>query len=90
MCFTCMFIHGYLPKDMLSIVLIPILKDKAGNLSSKDNYRPVALASITSKVLEVVIQRRIEGLLETCGNQFGFKRKHGTAYVYLCLKRVSA
>ena len=31
-CFTCMFIHGYLPKDMLSIVLIPILKDKARNL----------------------------------------------------------
>ena len=53
-----MFIHGYLPKDMLSVMLIPILKDKAGNLSSTD--RPVALASITSKVLEVIIHRRID------------------------------
>ena len=87
-CFTCMFTHGYLPKDMLSIVLIPILKDKAGNLSSKDNYRPVALASITSKVLEVVILRRIEGLLETCGNQFGFKRKHGTDMCIYVLKEL--
>ena len=40
---------------------------------SKDNYRPISLASVVSKVVEIVIYNRISVYLDTCPNQFGFK-----------------
>ena len=45
---------------------------------SKDNYRPIALASVVSKVAEIVIYNRISVYLDSCPNQFGFKRNHST------------
>ena len=53
-CFTSLLVHGVLPDSMPTVVLVPVIKDKAGNITSKDNYRPIALASIVSKVLETV------------------------------------
>ncbi len=50
MCFTGFMIHGLLPESMLSIILLPAFKDKAGKVGSLDNYRPIALASVVSKV----------------------------------------
>ena len=32
----------------------------AGKISSKDNYRPIALASVISKLVEVIMLDRIE------------------------------
>ncbi|KAK2171500.1 hypothetical protein NP493_1059g00016 [Ridgeia piscesae] len=63
---------------MLSVVLVPVIKDKTGKISSKDNYHPIALASGFSKTIEVIILGRIEMFLDTNPNQFGFKKKHGT------------
>ena len=42
MCFTCFISRGFLPESMLSVVLVPVIKDNAGKISSKDNYRPIA------------------------------------------------
>lgn len=47
---------------MLTVLLVPIVKDKTGKISNIENYRPIALAS----------------LLSTTHNQFGFKPKHST------------
>ena len=59
MCFTSFISHGFLPESMLSVMLVPVIKDKAGKISSKDNYRPIALASVISKLVEVIIRIRI-------------------------------
>ena len=88
LCFTGFFSHGFLPDSMLSVLLVPIIKDKSGNLTSKDNYRPIALASIMSKVVELIIMDRIEICLLTQPNQFGFKPKHGTDQCIYVLKEV--
>ena len=50
--FTGFFIHGFLPDSMISVLIVPVIKDKAGAINSKDNYRPIALASIVSKLIE--------------------------------------
>ena len=63
---------------MIHNVLVPVIKSKTGRIMSKDNYRPIALASIVSKVSESIILNRICCYLDTCPNQFGFKRNHGT------------
>ena len=54
MCFTGLFIHGVLPPSMISVVLVPIVKNKRISFCSKNNYRPIALASIMSKLLEKI------------------------------------
>ena len=63
---------------MIDNVLVPVIKSKTGRIMSKDNYRPIALASVVSKVAENIIFKRISCYLDTCPNQFGFKRNHGT------------
>ena len=88
MCLTGFFVHGYLPESLLTVILVPVIKNKAGNINSKDNYRPIALASIISKVIENIILVRIQDQLESNPNQFGFKRSHGTDQCIYALKEV--
>ena len=63
---------------MLSVQLVPIIKSKSGLISSKDNYRQIAIASVLSKVLELIILERIDMFVYTHENQFGFKKQHST------------
>ena len=77
-CFTCMFTHSYMPSSMIKSIIVPLVKNKCGNLADKNNYRPIALSSIASKVFEHVILCRLEEYLWTNDNQFEFKPSHST------------
>ena len=88
MCITSFFTHGFLPESMLSVLIVPVIKDKAGNINAKDNYRPIALASIISKIVEMIMLDRLETYLLTQPNQFGFKKKHGTDQCIFALKEL--
>ena len=83
-----MFKHAYMPVSMLNSVIVPIVKNKCGNLSDKNNYRPIALSSITSKVFEHVILTRMESYLWTNDNQFGFKPSHSTDQCVYALSEI--
>ena len=48
-------LHSHLPCEFMFTLIIPILKDKNGDVTSKENNRPIALISINSKVLKLVI-----------------------------------
>ena len=48
-------VHGFLADEIMAVALVPIIKSKSGRIMSKDNYRPIALASIVSKVLEKIL-----------------------------------
>ncbi len=63
---------------MISVVLVPIIKDKTGKIRSKGKYRPIALASIVSKVLEIILLSQMSDFVLTNPNQFDFKKKHRT------------
>ena len=86
MCFSSFFVHGFLPSTLMSTVLVPIIKNKSGNVNSSDNYRPIALGSVISKLVERIVLDRIEYLLITNKNQFGFKQNHGTDQCVYVLK----
>ena len=88
MCFTSCFVHGWLPAKMISVILVPIIKDKTGKINCSSNYRPIALSSILSKVLETIIFNKLQYYLVTCDNQFGFKPKHGTDMCIYVLKEI--
>ena len=40
--------HGFLPQQFMTTMLIPILKNKNGDIASKSNYRPIALSTVAS------------------------------------------
>ena len=69
-------VHGCLPDDMLTVALV--IKSISGRIMAKDNYRPIALASILSKVVDKLLLNRMSDYLDTCHNQFGFKKHLGT------------
>ena len=88
MAITRFFVQGFLPESMLSVLIVPVIKDKAGNINLKDNYRPISLASIISKIVETIMLSRMETHLVTQANQFGFKKKHGTDQCIFALKEL--
>ena len=63
---------------MNKFIIVPLVRNKCGNLADKNNYRAIALSSISSKVFGHVILFRLEDYLWTNDNQFGFKPSHST------------
>ena len=46
-----MFIlHGYLPADFVKTAMVTIIRNKTGDTSDKNNYRPIALGTAASKL----------------------------------------
>ena len=86
-CFSHLLLHDILPDSLLTVTLVPVIKDKAGKAGSLANYRPIALASILSKVLERILLDRLSVFISTTDNQFGFKAKHSTDLCIYALKR---
>ena len=76
--FNTFIIHGYLPADFMKTAIVPIIKNKTGDTSNKNNYRPIALVTAASKLFEICILEILETYLITHDHQFGFKAKHST------------
>ena len=83
-----MIVHGYMCQELMDTILIPIVKDKKGNITSKDNYRPIALTSVMSKVLEAIFLLQYDDFLSTKCNQFGFKKGLSTDLCAFSFKQV--
>ena len=79
---------GFLPSDLTDTVLVPIVKEKTGDIYDKGNYRPIALASVVSKVFEMSLLVKLEKYLYSSDYQFGFKPKHSTDLCIYTLEEV--
>ena len=53
--FNDFIFHGYLPTDFIRTAMVLIFKNKLGDTSDKNNYRPIALVTAASKLFEVCI-----------------------------------
>ena len=73
---------------MLKSVMIPIVKNKNKYITDKENYRPICLANVFTKVIENVLLSRLQNWLSTTCSQFGFKAKHGTEMCVFILKEL--
>ena len=78
--------HGFLPQQFLTTMLVPILKNKNGDIASKSNYRPIALSTVASKLLEIILVNHIEEYIVTTENQFAYKKGHSTDMCIFTLK----
>uniref|UniRef100_A0ABM0LYM2 RNA-directed DNA polymerase from mobile element jockey-like n=1 Tax=Saccoglossus kowalevskii TaxID=10224 RepID=A0ABM0LYM2_SACKO len=69
-------------------MIVPIVKDKTKDITRVNNYRPVAIVTVLSKLFELCILNRIEKFIETSDFQFGFKRKHSTEMCIFVVKEI--
>ena len=74
--FTAFLRHTFVPRQFLGSYIVPISKDKQGNVSNPNNYRGIAISSVMSKVLEHVILEKFGNCFSSSTHQFGFKRNH--------------
>ena len=86
--FNCMIIHNYLPSAFMETIIVPIVKDKKESITDCNNYRPIALTTLFSKLFELVFLERYKDILITSPNQFGFKQNHGTESCLFVFKQV--
>jgi len=79
--------HAYLPQNLMSVHISPIVKKKGVDISCSNNYRPIALATSSSKFFEHAMLDRFEFELSTGYYQYGYKKKHGTGLAVFSLKQ---
>ena len=72
----------------MKIVIIPLVKNKSGDTSDDNIYRPIALVTVASKIFEIILLEFMESYLDTTDNQFGFKKSYSADHCIYALKMV--
>ena len=67
--------HGFLPDGFMITMVVPIFF-KNGDMTAKNNYQPIAMATVMSNILEICVQMKLEDYLWTTDNQFAHKTGH--------------
>ena len=76
--FNCFISHSYLPSAFMNSMIVPLVKNKHGDLTNVDNYRAIMISNAVSKLFETVILTVLDDILPVNDAQFGFKHGHST------------
>ena len=71
-------IHGHISEILLLATLVPIVKDKLGDLCDSKNYRSIAISSLILKLIDWLIINIYGHLLKCDDLQFGFQEMSST------------
>jgi len=71
--------HGYVPQYFGKSIVVPLIKDKSGDLSNPDNYRAIRISPTISKVFELCLLDKYIDLLDSHDPQLGCKKNRGCA-----------
>ena len=74
----CSLVHGHVSEILLLATLVPLVKDKLGDLCSSKNYRSIAISSLVLKLLDWIIIINYRNLLKTYYFQFGLEENRST------------
>ena len=71
--------YSYLPQKFMSSVIVPVVKNKTGDLLDVNNYRAIAVSNAISKLFESVLLEHVVTAADGDEFQFGFKSGHSTS-----------
>ena len=76
--FQTFLVHGFMPHNILTSTLQPIIKDKLSNKCSSSNYRAIGSSSLILKLLDIILITIFEDSFTLAEQQFGFQRRSST------------
>ena len=76
----------HVPSGFSKGIIVPLVKDKSGDVCSSSNYRPITLVRIISNVFEMFILNFCADNLVSDDHHFGFKNGLGCANAIFTLK----
>ena len=68
-------------------IVVPLIKDKNGDLSNPDNYRAITISPTISDVFELCLLDKYIDLLDSHDLQLGFKKSKGCAVAIFGVKQ---
>ena len=71
--------------DFMKTVIIPLVKNKSSDMSNVNNYRPIAIVTVASKIFEIILLDLLIPYMDTANNKFGFKKGHSTEHCMFAL-----
>ena len=83
---SCFVTHGYTPHNMISGTINPTVKDRYGDLSSSDNYRPVMSSSVILKLFEYCLLKKISPYVKINDRKHRFRPNHSTGTACMFFK----
>jgi len=86
--FNMIIIHGHVPDDFGKGIVIPLVKDKAGDLSDPDNYRGITISPTISKVFEICLLDKCAHFIQSHDLQLGFKKSKSCSMAIFCVQHV--
>ena len=84
-----MLVHSFVPDAFGWGVVIPIIKDKNGDPTVMDNYRPITLSVAISKIFESALLEKFSNSLCSDVLQFGFKKNVSCTSAIFALRQVT-
>ena len=88
--YTFCLCHSYVPENFMSINIVPLVKNKCGDLTDVNNYQAIALCNIETKVFEKIILAEVTSYHACDDHQFGFKKDHSTTLCTAAVKQTIA
>jgi len=70
----------------MQTIIISLIKNKSGDTSNVNNYRPIARVTVASKIFEIILLEMLTPYFNATDNQFGFKKGHSTDHCIFALK----
>ena len=62
--FAIIIKNGHVPDDFKHSVIIPVIKDNRKELEDVDNYRPITIISVFSKLFEICLFNKVICLIK--------------------------
>ena len=78
---------SFVPDDFGMGSIVPIIKDWHGDICSVDNYRPITISPVISKLFELFLLEKFSGYFELDDLQFGFRKGLGCSHALFLLRQ---
>ena len=76
--FRMFLIHGHVSSLIMVSIIVPLVKDKLGDITMSNNYRSIALSSLLLKIFDWAVILLFGDKLNSDELQFGFQQKTST------------
>ena len=78
-CFKSYIVHAHVSEFLLISTLVPIIKDKLGDITSSNNYRSIAISSLVMKIFDLVMLSTFSEYLQLDDLQFSYQSEVSTS-----------